>query len=94
MIDIYKYKSNKEKKNYSLQKEITLSCINCDAALATIIVVKDTNDEDSFKALCPFCDGKSFVKKIKGKVYISHAEGVKMGSFCKESGVHIIRLMK
>jgi aspartate carbamoyltransferase regulatory subunit len=59
----------RESRGYSLEGELTLSCRYCNKPLVSIIIVKQTKDENKFKANCPYCQGESFVKKIVGKMY-------------------------
>lgn len=73
-----KNSSEKEKKGYSDLGKIVIPCADCDESLVMVQVVKDTEQENKFQALCCFCGGESFIKKVKGKVYIDAVKNLKI----------------
>lgn len=48
---------------------VILKCSNCNKPVFSLWVVKPNFDfEASYKATCPYCDGKTYTKKIKGQI--------------------------
>jgi hypothetical protein len=67
-------KIHREEQGLSNISDDILRCGDCGKSLVIIKKVKETTEENKFKAMCDYCGGSSFIKTIIGKVYISGAE--------------------
>jgi DNA-directed RNA polymerase subunit RPC12/RpoP len=47
---------------------VILSCSKCSKPIFSLWIIKDSDYEANYKAACPYCDGKSYTKKVKGRV--------------------------
>lgn len=66
--------SNREEQGFSNISDDILRCADCGKSLVIVKKVKETTEENKFKAMCDYCGGSSFIKTIVGKVYISGVE--------------------
>lgn len=62
-----------QRRGYSFVDEITLSCMQCNKKLVSIMIVQETSKLDKFKCHCP-CGGVSFSTKFYGKKYYQAVE--------------------
>jgi Zn finger protein HypA/HybF involved in hydrogenase expression len=71
-------KKDKQNKNDKLVhvEDVTVLCADCNKSLVIIRVVSDTDQISNLKCNCPYCNGSSFVTRVKGKIYIDYCEGI------------------
>lgn len=80
----------RETQGYSNISDDILKCGDCGKQLVIIKKVKETSEENKFKAMCDYCGGCSFVKTIIGKVYISGVEETCLSDIKNDSKVNVI----
>jgi len=69
--------TTREKLNYSILKDETIKCANCNKDLISIIKVKENqNQQSAIKALCPYCNDSSFWYRISGQIYLQAVDGL------------------
>lgn len=68
----------RESNGYEDLGQIVIACADCEERLVVIQVVKDTEDENKFQVPCCFCGGESFIKRVKGKVYLDAVKKLKL----------------
>lgn len=81
---------DREEKGYSNISDEVLQCGDCGKSLVVIKKVKETTEQNKFKAICDFCGGSSFVKTITGKTYISGLENTNLVDIKAVNQVNII----
>jgi DNA-directed RNA polymerase subunit RPC12/RpoP len=73
----------------------SITCSNCRKELGSIIIKNsDPSIITKLVVKCPFCDDKSFMKKIVGKFHFGTVENIVMSGSYEEDGVFIINLTR
>lgn len=70
--------SHREEQGFSNISDDILRCADCGKSLVIVKKVKETTEENKFKAMCDYCGGSSFIKTIVGKIYINGTENTSL----------------
>lgn len=85
--------SLRPKGGYSVLLEHTFTCNSCNAKLAKVMVIKDTQEVNKVKVKC-VCGGESFVKKFTGKTMTCPCSGFTISDVQSAEGFQIIEVMR
>ena len=72
--------SHREEQGFSNISDDILRCADCGKSLVIVKKVKETTEENKFKAVCDYCGGSSFIKTIVGKIYVSPTENTALSN--------------
>lgn len=71
-----------------------LNCTDCNKPLADVVVTGEADVEFNYVATCPYCNGESPVKKIKGLVHTGSVPGTIMSNRVVNNGKVVLQMKR